>query len=318
MPGSSGLFIPEQADGWKKVVDAVHDKGGYIYGQLWHAGRATIPQMIGAPPVSASATPWDSPTDLYAYPPVGETERVRYADYPPVELSIEGIKAIIQDYCKAARTAMEIGFDGVEVTSANGYLLEQFLSTNVNKRTDEYGGSVENRCRIVLELMDELAKTVGEDNLAIRLTPFGLFNQNRSEQRIETWSYLCNSLKKNLKLSYVSFIEPRFEQFDSYEYKDDILRSWGLLGVTLDQFRTIFGNTPFFSCGGFDDTNCWDVVESGTYDGLLFGRLFGSNPDLVERLKKGLKLSMWDDSKLFGPFEDNSVGYVDYPSAEGI
>lgn len=159
--------------------------------------------------VSASATVWDSPTECYSHPPVGSTEPVRYADHPPIELTIPHLKQTIRDYCNAAKTAMEIGFDGVELHAGNGYLPEQFLSSNVNKRTDEYGGSPEKRCRFVLELMDELAATVGEDNLAIRLSPFGLFNQARGEQRVETWTFLCESLKKaHPNLSYVSFIEP--------------------------------------------------------------------------------------------------------------
>lgn len=209
MPGVPGLFTQEQADGWRKVVDAVHEKGGYIYCQLWHAGRATIPQMSGSPPVSASASVWDSPDECYSHIPVDEAKPVRYADHPPVELSVEHIKKTIKDYCNAAEKAMHIGFDGVEIHAGNGYLPEQFLSSNINKRTDKYGGSPEKRCRFVLELMGELAKRIGEGNLAIRLSPFGLFNQARSEQRVETWTYLCKSLKyAHPALSYVSFIEP--------------------------------------------------------------------------------------------------------------
>lgn len=209
MPGVPGIFIPEQLKGWKKVVDAVHAKGGYIYAQLWHAGRATISAMTGSPPVSASATPWDSPDERYPYVPVGATEQVRYVDSPPIELSVPHIKRTIQDYCRAAKNAMEVGFDGVEIHCANGYLPEQFLSSNINKRTDEYGGSPEKRCTFVLELMDELAKTIGEENMAIRLSPFGLFNQARGEQRVETWSHLCRRLKAaHPRISYVSFIEP--------------------------------------------------------------------------------------------------------------
>jgi len=209
MPGVPGLWLQEQAVGWKKVVDAVHAKGGFIYCQLWHAGRATIPQMTGSPAVSAFASVWDSPDELYSHSPVGSDERVRYADHPPIELSLAHLKRTIQDYCNVARTAMEIGFDGVELHAGNGYLPEQFLSSNINKRMDEYGGSPEKRCRFVLELMVELAKTTGEENLAIRLSPFGLFNQARGEQRVETWSYLCRQLKEtHPRLSYVSFIEP--------------------------------------------------------------------------------------------------------------
>ena len=209
MPGVPGIFAQEQALGWKKVVDAVHEKGGFIYCQLWHAGRATIPHMTGSPTVCPSTSVWDDPTECYAYPPVGSSERVRYADYPPITLSIPHINKTIQDYCNAAQRAMEAGFDGVELHAGNGYLPEQFLSSNVNKRTDDYGGTPEKRCKFVLELMDELAKVVGEENLSIRLSPFGLFNQNRSQQRIETWYFLCQRLKEaHPKLSYVSFIEP--------------------------------------------------------------------------------------------------------------
>jgi 2,4-dienoyl-CoA reductase-like NADH-dependent reductase (Old Yellow Enzyme family) len=209
MPGVPGLFTQQQADGWRKVVDAVHEKGGYIYCQLWHAGRATIPQMTGSAPVSASASVWDSPDECYSHMPVGESKPVRYADHPPVELSVEHIKKTIEDYCDTAEKAMQIGFDGVEIHSGNGYLPEQFLSSNINKRTDYYGGSPEKRCHFVLELMNNVAKRIGEGNLAIRLSPFGLFNQARGEQRVETWTYLCKSLKlAHPALSYVSFVEP--------------------------------------------------------------------------------------------------------------
>lgn len=209
MPGVPGLWTEQQAAGWKKVVDGVHAKGGYIYCQLWHAGRVTLPQMTGYPPVSASASAWDSPTEVFPYPPVGSAEQIPLAAHPPIELTIPHIKQTIQDYCKAAETAMKIGFDGVELHGGNGYLPEQFLSSNINKRTDEYGGTPEKRCRFVLELMDELANTIGEENLSIRLSPFGLFNQTRGEQRLETWTYLCEQLKQtHPTLSYVSFIEP--------------------------------------------------------------------------------------------------------------
>ncbi|GAM43395.1 hypothetical protein TCE0_050r18174 [Talaromyces pinophilus] len=317
MPGVPGLFTQDQADGWRKVVDAVHKKGGYIYCQLWHAGRATIPQMSGSHPVSASSSVWDSPDECYSHIPLGESKPVRYADHPPVELSVEEIKKTIKDYCDAAEKAMHIGFDGVEIHAGNGYLPEQFLSSNINKRTDVYGGSPEKRCRFVLELMDEVAKRIGEGNLAIRLSPFGLYNQARSEQRVETWTFLCKSLKyAHPALSYVSFIEPRYEQIFSYEEKDKFLASWGLLDVTLDMFREIFGETPFFSAGGWDDTNCWGVIESGKYDALLYGRYFISNPDLVSRLKRGIPLAAYDRTQFYGPFENNAIGYIDYPAAK--
>lgn len=320
MPGVPGLFLPEQVAGWKKVVSAVHAKGGYIYAQLWHSGRANIPHLTGTPILSASATPWDDPTEVFAYPPPHATERVRLADHPPVAMTHDKIRQTITDYCQAAKLAMnECGFDGVELHAGNGYLPEQFLSSNVNKRTDEYGGTPEKRCRFVLELMNALASAVGGDeNLAIRLTPFGLFNQARGEQRLETWGHLCRELKASLpKLSYVSFVEPRYEQIFSETEKQKFLDSWGLPEVDLSTFRTIWGDTPFMSAGGFNDANCWGVLESGAYDALLFGRYFISNPDLVERLRKGLPLAAYDRSRFYGPFpEDPHVCYTDYPTWE--
>ncbi|KAI1213967.1 FMN-linked oxidoreductase [Annulohypoxylon truncatum] len=297
-PGVPGLFIPEQAEGWKKVVDAVHAKGGYMYAQLWHAGRANIPQLT-------------------AYPPPHSTTPVKFVDYPPIEMTVSKIKSTIQDYCNAARLALKAGFDGIEIHGANGYLPEQFLSSNINHRTDEYGGTPEKRCKFVLELMGELAKVVGQENLSIRLSPFGLFNQTRSTQRLETWSHLCREIKANHpKLSYVSFIEPRFELIYTEAEKQKFLDSWGLPDISLEPFRKIFGETPLFSGGGWNDKNSWGVLESGAYDALVYGRYFISNPDLVEKLRRGLPLSHYDRSTFYGPLEDNSVGYTDYPVYE--
>ncbi|KAM6505678.1 hypothetical protein FSOLCH5_013851 [Fusarium solani] len=315
MPGVPGIFLPEQADGWKKIVDAVHAKGGFIYAQLWHSGRANIPQLTGTPIVAPSAVTWDDPNETFSYPAPHSTAPVKLADHPPIELTVDHIKKTIDDYRKAAKTAMDIGFDGVELHAGNGYLPEQFLSTNINKRTDEYGGTAEKRCKFPLELMEELAKTVGQENLAIRLTPFGLFNQARSEQRVETWGHLCRELKTRLpNLSYVSFVEPRYEQIFSEAEKQEFLNSWGLPTADLSLFRSIFGDTPFFSAGGFDDGNSWGVLESGKYDGLLYGRYFISNPDLVERLRNGWPLAPYDRSRFYGPFEDSTIGYTDYPA----
>lgn len=165
--------------------------------------------MTGTPIVSPSGLPWDNPDECFAYPPPHTSKQVRYVDNPPIELTVEHIKKTIQDYVRTAKWAIECGFDGVELHGGNGYLPEQFLASNVNKRTDAYGGSSDKRCTFVLELMEQLSKAVGDENLAIRLSPFGLFNQIRCEQRMETWTTLCRKLKEaHPNLSYVSFIEP--------------------------------------------------------------------------------------------------------------
>ncbi|OAA41676.1 12-oxophytodienoate reductase [Metarhizium rileyi] len=315
MPGVPGLFIKEQAEGWKKVVDAVHAKGAYIYAQLWHSGRANIPQLTGTPIVAPSSVPWDDPDECFSYPAPHTTTPVRLADHPPTELTRDHIVRTMDDFCQSARMAMEIGFDGVELHGGNGYLPEQFLSSNANRRTDDYGGTPEKRCKFVIDLMDKLAQTVGQENLAIRLTPFGLFNQARGEQRVETWSHLCRELKRrHPHLSYVSFVEPRFEQIISVDEKQSFLNTWGLSSVDLSSFRAIWDDTPFFSAGGFDDENSWGLLEAGRYDGLLFGRYFISNPDLVDRLRHGLPLARYDRSRFYGPFADPTVGYTDYPT----
>lgn len=312
MPGVPGLFLDEQAAAWKKITDAVHAKGGHIYAQLWHSGRANIPHLTGTPTVAPSAVSWDDPNETYPYPPPHTSTPVKLADHPPIELSVDHIQRTIADYCAAARRAMAAGFDGIEVHGGNGYLPEQFLSTNANHRTDAYGGTIEKRCAFPLELMEGLAATVGTPNLAIRLSPFGLFNQSRGTKRLETWSHLCRELRARLpELSYVSFIEPRYEQIFSVAEKQAFLDDWSLPEVGLNVFREIMAGTPFFSAGGFDDKNAWDAVDKETYDGLVFGRYFISNPDLVERLRKGLPLAEWDRSSFYGPA--GPEGYTDYP-----
>ncbi|KAK7180851.1 NADH:flavin oxidoreductase NADH oxidase [Paraphaeosphaeria sporulosa] len=312
MSGVPGLFHPAHLAGWKLVTEAVHAKGGYIYAQLWHAGRTTSEPFSGKPAVAPSVVPMEG--DSGRVPP-GYEGPVLYADHPPIELTKEHIKSTIDDYCNAAKMAMEAGFDGVEVHGGNGYLPEQFLSSNINKRTDEYGGSPEKRCRFVFELMEGLAQAVGEENCSIRLCPFGLFNQARGEQRIETWSFLCKQLKEKLpKMSYVSLIEPRYEQIHSVAEKDKMISSWGLDPSTINLrfLREILGDTPVFSAGGWNDTNCEGVVESGEYDALLFGRYFTSNPDFVERLRLGKSFTMYERDRFYGPFEDRERGYTDY------
>ncbi|KAL9943422.1 hypothetical protein D7B24_008996 [Verticillium nonalfalfae] len=315
MPGVPGIFTQKQAEGWRKVVEGVHAKGAFIYAQLWHSGRANIPHLTGTPIVAPSAVPWDDPNETFPYPPPHTSTPVKIADHPPIELTHEHIQRTIEDYRNAAKRAIEVGFDGVELHAGNGYLPEQFLSSNSNKRTDAYGGSPEKRCTFVFELMEKLAQDVGQENLAIRLSPFGLFNQARSEQRVETWNHLSKGLKERLpNLSYVSFIEPRYEQIFSEEEKQKFLNSWNLPNVDLSGFRKIFGSTPFLSAGGFDDQNSWGVIESGKYDAIAYGRYFISNPDLPERLREGLPLADYDRSRFYGPFEDPAIKYTDYPA----
>jgi 2,4-dienoyl-CoA reductase-like NADH-dependent reductase (Old Yellow Enzyme family) len=162
-------------------------------------------------------------------------------------------------------------------------VLDQFLNDNINRRTDDYGGTPEKRCRFVLELLDALVTAVGQDKVAIRLTPFGLFNRTRGSQRLETWGHLCREIKRQWQLSYIHFVEPRYEQIVAPEEKQQFLESWGLKDITLEPFRDIMGDTPLFSAGGWNHTNSWGLIETGQYEALVYGRYFLANPDFVER-----------------------------------
>jgi len=166
--------------------------------------------------------------------------------------------------------------------------------------------------------MEALADAIGEDKLAIRLSPFGLYNQARSTQRIETWGHLCRELKRKHKLSYVHFMEPRYEQVLSLAEKNKFLASWGMLDISLAPFREIFGDTPFFSAGGWSDKNVWGVLEDGSYDAFAIGRLYLSTPDFVQRLKEGKKMNQYDRTRFYGPFPEPEVGYTDYPTWAGV
>ncbi|KAI1075666.1 NADH:flavin oxidoreductase/NADH oxidase [Whalleya microplaca] len=319
MPNVPGLFHEAQVPGWKKVVEAVHTKGGFIYAQLWHAGRATVPQFTGTTPVSASATPWDT-DEKYPFRTPFTKEKIAYRNYPPIALTHEHIKKTIDDFVAAAKLAREIGFDGIEINGGNGNLVDQFLHSNINTRTDEYGGSPEKRSRFLLELTAALAGAIGASNVAVRLEPTGLYQHTRGADRVETWGYLSQQLadlyQDDNKLSYVHFIEPRFDRIDSEAEKEGFYKSWSLQTVSNQPFRKIFADKgiPVISCGGWDDKNAVDAVEKSGWDGVVFAKWFTSNPDLAERLRKELSLSEYDRSRFYGSWDGiRENGYTNYP-----
>ncbi|KAF2437259.1 FMN-linked oxidoreductase [Karstenula rhodostoma CBS 690.94] len=320
VPGIPAMFHPAHVPAWRSVTDAVHAKGAYIYAQLWHEGRATMEPYSGVPSVSASSVPWhDAEARAIGLPP-GFTEPPKYIDYTSETLTVAGIKDIIEDYGKAAKLAMDAGFDGVEFHCGLGYLPDQFLNSNTNLRTDDYGGNVEKRTRFPLEVMEELVKAVGASRVSIRLSPFGLLNGMYGEQRVETHAHLCEQIKRKFpKLSYISVVEPRFDQFLSFAEKEEVIRSWGMdpETVNLQWIRTIMGYTPCFSAGGWNDKNSWGVVERGDYDGFVMGRYFISNPDLVSRLRNQRELAGYDRVTFYiFPAGQRHAGYTDVPTWE--
>jgi 2,4-dienoyl-CoA reductase-like NADH-dependent reductase (Old Yellow Enzyme family) len=264
------------------VTKSVHAKKGVIYAQLTHHGRYALPQFTSFPTVSASATPF-STDEKYAYPPPGTNTRVHLKDYPPIELSLDHLQATIADYVRAAEMAMEAGFDGVEIHGGNGYLVEQFLSSNVNVRIDDYGGSPEKRCKFAIDLVAAVGAAIGIHRVAIRLSPFGIYGDMHDSQRYETWSCLCKRLREvsSGKLSYVSFIEARNEDIEGKDFE----QSWGAgRKVGLGWARECLGpHVKVFSAGGWDGESVWGGLEKGEVAGFVFARWFVSNPDLVER-----------------------------------
>jgi 2,4-dienoyl-CoA reductase-like NADH-dependent reductase (Old Yellow Enzyme family) len=196
-PGAPGIFTESQIAGWKKVTDAVHAKGGYIFCQIWHTGRASPPSFrAGQQPVSSSDIPIEG----------SWADGTPCADHPPRPLTIDEIQQIVRDFGSASKNALEAGFDGVEIHGANGYLIDQFLHDNVNTRNDEYGGSIENRIRLPLEVLQECSKAIGADRVGIRLSPYNYFQSTKDSNPNKHWEYLCSqiaTLPEEVRPAYV-------------------------------------------------------------------------------------------------------------------
>ncbi|CAK7237244.1 hypothetical protein SCUCBS95973_009895 [Sporothrix curviconia] len=343
MPHVPGLFHAAQHAGWKSVVDAVHARGGFLFAQLWHAGRAAIPHFTGGPgtTVSASSVPWESPEETYPFR-TPDKQKIKYADFPSTAMTDAHIAQTTSDFVNAARTAMALGFDGVEINGGNGNLLDQFLHSNLNLRTDAYGGSIDRRCRFPLELIDAVVQAAGgADHVGVRLEPAGLYQGTRGEERVETWSYLCRQLAEKYgegqetasageaaaeKLAYVHFIEPRLDRIDADEATAAAFRtSWSSSSspetpISNEPFRAILAEAgiPCIVCGGGWMTAAdADAALRQGWSATAFARQFVSNPDLPERLRLGKPLAEFDRSRFYGSWDGvREHGYVDYPTWE--
>ncbi|KAI8143796.1 hypothetical protein BJV82DRAFT_668239 [Fennellomyces sp. T-0311] len=291
-PRAPGIYSSHQITQWKKVTDAAHAKGATVFLQIRHTGRATTTQFLppGAKLVSSSAVP---------VPGLNELGN----DYEtPHALTADEINAIVADFVQAAKNTMDAGFDGVEIHAANGYLIDQFINTSCNKRTDEYGGSIENRARFCLKIVDAVVEAIGEERTAIRFSPWSEFLGMEDETPYETWGYLVNQLEqRHPRMAYIHFIEPR-DDF-SRKTKDDTVNS-------LDPFRKLWSG-PFISAGGYTTKpELAAQVADSTGNLIAFGRSFIANPDLVLRLKHGWPLNKYIRD-LF--YKGGDKGYIDYP-----
>ncbi|WP_339428280.1 MULTISPECIES: alkene reductase [unclassified Pseudomonas] len=281
-----GIYTPEQIAGWKKVTQAVHEAGGVIFAQLWHTGRASHPDFHdGELPVAPSAVPFNS----QAFTPEGIKPSVI-----PREMTLYEIKATIADYEKAAQAAKDAGFDGVEVHGANGYLPAQFLEDGSNKRTDEYGGTVEKRARFLLEATDAAIKVFGPARVSVRLSPRIPYNDMGDSNLEQTYMYAVEALEKK-NVGILHFME-------SGTLPEGVEP---LAPGARKRFSGIFVLNV-----GYDRTSAEQVLQSGLADAVTFGTLFISNPDLPERFRQHGPIATSDASTYYSGAEE---GYTDYP-----
>ncbi|KZT64157.1 NADH:flavin oxidoreductase/NADH oxidase [Daedalea quercina L-15889] len=286
-----GIWNDEQVSAWKSVTDAVHEKGSRIFCQLWALGRGANPEVLDAedlPYVSASE---------YKSTAHGRTTRA---------LTTEEIKDYIEAYTEAAVNAIRAGFDGVELHGANGYLIDQFLQDIINKRTDKYGGSIENRARFPLEVVNSIVQAIGADKTAIRLSPWGFIQDTRMKDPKPTFAYFVSQLaQKHSDLAYIHVVEPRVSGQVTREVPP---------GESNDYLRSIWKPRPFISAGGHTRESAFEFAQRHG-DLVAFGRLYISNasPDLPIRIAKDISLAKGNRETYYtaGP-----VGYIDYAFAE--
>ena len=301
-----GLYAPEQIEGWKKVTEAVHAEGGVIFAQLWHVGRVshTSLQPNGDAPVAPSALPARS---VKVFIETGPGTGTLADPSEPRALSTAEVKELVQLYATAARNALEAGFDGVELHCANGYLVNQFISAHTNCRTDEYGGSLQNRLRFLREITHAVADVVGADRLGVRFAPLfastdelrvylGLLEDNPHETYIEAVKVL-----EEIGVAYLSLAEADWDEAPE------------LPATFRNAVREVFSGRIIYA-GRYTAERAAAAIEAGWADLIAFGRPFIANPDLPQRIANGWPLNPVDASSMYGGTEK---GYIDYPFYEG-
>ncbi|GAB3202754.1 N-ethylmaleimide reductase [Pontibacter aydingkolensis] len=288
-----GIYSKEQVTDWKKVTDAVHQEGGKIFIQLWHVGRMSHPDFHnGEFPVAPSAINPESKS----FTPEGFKDTVT-----PRALTIPEIKQIIQDYKAAAANAMEAGFDGVEIHASNGYLLHQFFASTSNIRNDEYGGSKENRARILFEVIDAIKEVVPAERIGVRLNPslHNTFGMTLNEDTIPTFDYIIENLNK-YKLAYLHLTEASPANKDVPHIEPNIAK----------RYRPVYKGNLIIN-GGFTQESGNNVIEEGAADMVAYGVPFIANPDLPARFEQDAELQEADSKTFYVP---GAKGYIDYPS----
>jgi len=297
-PGVPGIYNGQQIEGWRKVVDAVHAKGGVIFLQLWHVGRVSHSsfQPGGALPVAPSAVAI-SPEFKAS---TADGKIVPYET--PRALETSEIVGVVDAFRKAAQNALQAGFDGVEIHGANGYLIEQFLQSRSNQRTDQYGGGIENRVRLLMEITKGAIGVWGADRVGVRLSPYGIANGSGEADPLPLYTRAIKSLNP-LGLAYLHFIEPRSSGAGRAEV------NWQNVPSAMVLFRPIWKGI-LIAAGGFTGEAADAAIAAGHADAVAFGRIFISNPDLPRRLQRGFPLTPYNRKTFYG---GDVEGYTDYP-----
>jgi N-ethylmaleimide reductase len=297
-PNTPGIYSEQQIAGWRKVVDAVHAKGGIIFLQLWHVGRVSHSSFHGGElPVAPSAIP------ISAEGMRAMTADGKIADYEtPRALETAEVRGIVEAFRQAARNALAAGFDGVEIHGANGYLLEQFLQSRSNQRSDAYGGSIENRARLLMEVTEAAIEVWGANRVAVRLSPYGIANDSGEPDPMPLYTHVVTALDR-LGLAYLHFIEPRSSGSGRAEV------NWQNVPSAMVLFRPLWSGV-LMTAGGFTGETANAAIANGHADLIAFGRIFISNPDLVERLRNDYPITPYNRATFYGGEEK---GYTDYP-----
>ncbi len=292
-----GIYSEAQVQGWQKVTAAVHAREGKIFAQLWHVGRISHPDFHnGELPVAPSAI---NPNDK-SFTPLGFKDTVT-----PRALETAEVQAIVQDFKNAAANAVKAGFDGVEIHSSNGYLLHQFFNGTSNQRTDQYGGSIENRARILFEILDAFKEVIDLNRVGVRLNPSlnGAFGMTMDEETIPTFEYIVRRLN-DYNLAYLHLSEP-FAPVDNIPYA---------VTEIAKHFRPLYRGTLIIN-KGFNQETGNQIITDGLADLVAFGVPFISNPDLPERFAQSAELANPDTDTFYTGGEH---GYVDYPALTEI
>jgi N-ethylmaleimide reductase len=299
-PGTPGIYSEPQVAGWRGVVEAVHAKGGLIFLQLWHVGRVSHSsfQPEGHSPVAPSAVPITGEGMLAM---TADGKMVPYET--PRALETDEVKDVVAAFRQAAVNAKQAGFDGVEIHGANGYLLEQFLQSHTNLRTDRYGGSIENRARLLLEITQAVIAVWGGGRVGVRLSPYGVANGSGEADPMPLYTHVVETLDQ-LGLAYLHFIEPRSSGAGRAEV------NWQNVPSAMVLFRPIWRGI-LISAGGFTGETAEAAIAQGHADAIAFGRIFISNPDLPRRLQSGFPLTPYNRATFYS---GEAAGYTDYPA----